>query len=98
MLCAVVLCFAVLCRQLTRLPLFFRVKFELFAHPSLTKILQTRLSLAILWPQIVDGGLVPSLLREAMRRANEERPGSVHLELPEDVAREKVRTHPGMAL
>lgn len=33
---------------------------------------------------------MPSLLREAMRRANEERPGSVHLELPEDVARERV--------
>ncbi len=39
--------------------------------------------------QIVHGGLVPSLLWEAMRRANEERPGSVHLELPEDVAREQ---------
>ncbi len=25
--------------------------------------------------QLVNGGLVPSLVREAMRRANEERPG-----------------------
>ncbi len=44
--------------------------------------------------QIVHGGLVPPLMREAMRRANEERPGSVHLELPEDVAREQARPFP----
>ena len=41
--------------------------------------------------QLVHGGLVPSYVREAMRRANEERPGTCHIELPEDVAREKVR-------
>jgi acetolactate synthase-1/2/3 large subunit len=40
--------------------------------------------------QLVHGGLVPSYVREAMRRANEERPGTCHIELPEDVAREKV--------
>ncbi|CAK9221777.1 unnamed protein product [Sphagnum troendelagicum] len=36
--------------------------------------------------QIVDGDLVPSLVREAIRTAEEERPGAVHLELPEDIA------------
>lgn len=36
--------------------------------------------------QIVDGDLVPSLVREAVRVAEEERPGAVHLELPEDIA------------
>lgn len=41
--------------------------------------------------QLVHGGLVPSYVREAMRRANEERPGTCHIELPEDVARETVR-------
>ncbi len=40
--------------------------------------------------QIVDVALVPSIVREAFREAQEERPGAVHLELPEDVARETV--------
>jgi len=40
--------------------------------------------------QIVDGKMIPSLVREAFRLAQEERPGAVHLELPEDVAREPV--------
>ena len=41
--------------------------------------------------QLVHGGLIPAYVREAMRRAEEERPGPSHLELPEDVARETVR-------
>lgn len=36
--------------------------------------------------QIADGDLIPSLIREAVRQAEEERPGAVHLELPEDIA------------
>ncbi len=40
--------------------------------------------------QIVNGGMIPSLVREAFRLAEEERPGAVHLELPEDVASEEV--------
>jgi acetolactate synthase-1/2/3 large subunit len=40
--------------------------------------------------QIVDVALVPSIVREAFREAQEERPGAVHLELPEDIAREPV--------
>lgn len=39
--------------------------------------------------QIVSGNRIPSLVREAFRRAMEERPGAVHLELPEDVAAEE---------
>ncbi len=38
--------------------------------------------------QIVDGNNIPSLVREAFRLSMEERPGAVHLELPEDVAAE----------
>ncbi len=38
--------------------------------------------------QIVDGNNIPSRVREAFRLAKEERPGAVHLELPEDVAAE----------
>ena len=40
--------------------------------------------------QIVDGANIPSVVREAFRLAVEERPGAVHLELPEDIAAEKV--------
>jgi len=38
--------------------------------------------------QIVSAATVPSRVREAFRQAEEERPGAVHLELPEDIARE----------
>ena len=40
--------------------------------------------------QIVYARHIPSLVRGAFRIAEEERPGAVHLELPEDVAREEV--------
>jgi len=40
--------------------------------------------------QIVHGANVPSAVREAVRLAEEERPGAVHLELPEDIAAEQV--------
>lgn len=40
--------------------------------------------------QIVDAKMIPSLVREAFRLAQEERPGAVHLELPEDIAGEEV--------
>jgi len=38
--------------------------------------------------QIVHGNTIPSLIREAFRTAQEERPGAVLLELPEDIAAE----------
>ncbi|WP_261833652.1 acetolactate synthase large subunit [Vibrio ishigakensis] len=38
--------------------------------------------------QIVHGNTIPSIVREAFRLAEEERPGAVLLELPEDIARE----------
>ena len=40
--------------------------------------------------QIVSGENIPSRVREAFRLAEEERPGAVHLELPEDIADEQV--------
>jgi acetolactate synthase-1/2/3 large subunit len=40
--------------------------------------------------QIVSGASIPALVRDSFRIAEEERPGAVHLELPEDVAREEV--------
>ena len=39
--------------------------------------------------QIGSGDMIPSSVREAFRRAQEERPGAAHLELPEDIAREE---------
>ncbi|MEE2658936.1 MAG: acetolactate synthase large subunit [Candidatus Latescibacterota bacterium] len=41
--------------------------------------------------QVVSGETIPSRVREAFRLAEEERPGAVHLELPEDIARETVQ-------
>ncbi|MTI30714.1 acetolactate synthase large subunit [Xanthovirga aplysinae] len=39
--------------------------------------------------QIVNGNNIPSVVREAFRLAMEERPGAVHIELPEDIAAEE---------
>ncbi|MEM8945196.1 MAG: acetolactate synthase large subunit [Planctomycetota bacterium] len=39
--------------------------------------------------QIVSGNNIPSRVREAIRLAEEERPGATHLELPEDIASEQ---------
>lgn len=44
--------------------------------------------------QIVTGDSIPSLVREAFRVAEEERPGAAHLELPEDIAVEGTDERP----
>jgi acetolactate synthase I/II/III large subunit len=44
--------------------------------------------------QIVSAPTIPTLVREAFRVAQEERPGPVHLELPEDVAGEETAAVP----
>lgn len=44
--------------------------------------------------QIVDGSRIPSVVREAFRLAGEERPGAVHIELPEDILAEDVEGTP----
>jgi acetolactate synthase-1/2/3 large subunit len=44
--------------------------------------------------QIVSGDSIPALVREAFRSAEEEKPGAVHLELPEDIASEMASTRP----
>ena len=43
--------------------------------------------------QIVHGNTIPALVREAFRTAEEERPGAVLLELPEDIAAEETTAH-----
>jgi len=39
--------------------------------------------------QVVDGGNIPAMVRDAFRIAIEERPGAVYIELPEDIADEE---------
>ncbi|RDV25633.1 acetolactate synthase large subunit [Alteromonas aestuariivivens] len=41
--------------------------------------------------QVVSGDRIPSVVREAFRIAHEERPGAVHIELPEDIASESTQ-------
>ena len=44
--------------------------------------------------QIVDSNNIPHLIRDCFRIAQEQKPGPVHLELPEDVAAEEVDRQP----
>ena len=44
--------------------------------------------------QLAAGDNIPSRVREGYRLAEEEKPGAVHLELPEDVAEEKAEAEP----
>jgi acetolactate synthase-1/2/3 large subunit len=44
--------------------------------------------------QIASTGTIPTLVREAFRVAGQERPGPVHLELPEDIAHENCEDIP----
>ena len=44
--------------------------------------------------QVVNGNTIPPIIREAFRIAVEERPGAVHIELPEDIAAEEVQLSP----
>src|SRR5690606_20388697 len=42
--------------------------------------------------QVTHSSHIPSMVREAFRLAQEERPGAVHIELPEDIAAEEVES------
>ena len=44
--------------------------------------------------QLVSGANIPSRVREAFRLAQEEKPGAVHIELPEDIAAEQTDEPP----
>jgi acetolactate synthase-1/2/3 large subunit len=44
--------------------------------------------------QIAAGDNIPSRVREAIRLAEEEKPGAVHLEFPEDIAEEHTSSRP----
>lgn len=56
-------------------------------------VVQSMTPMTKLAARIPSGDRIPSMVREAFRRAEEERPGAVHLELPEDIAREPTDAH-----
>jgi acetolactate synthase-1/2/3 large subunit len=59
------------------------------ARFQVVDIVSTMTPLTKMAHRIVSTATIPSIVREAFRIAQQERPGPVHLELPEDVAAEK---------
>jgi acetolactate synthase-1/2/3 large subunit len=57
-------------------------------HFQLVDIVATMTPLTKMARQIVSPATIPTIVREAFRLAQQERPGPVHLELPEDIAAE----------
>jgi acetolactate synthase-1/2/3 large subunit len=58
------------------------------ARFQIVDVVATMKPLTKLSRQIVSPRMIPTLVREAFRVAQEERPGPVHLEIPEDIAAE----------
>jgi acetolactate synthase-1/2/3 large subunit len=58
------------------------------ARFQVVDIVATMRPLTKLSRQVVSAASIPATIREAFRIATEERPGPVHIELPEDIARE----------
>jgi acetolactate synthase-1/2/3 large subunit len=58
------------------------------AHFQIVNVVEMMRPVTKYTQQLVNGNAIPARVREAFRIAEEERPGAVHLELPEDVARE----------
>jgi acetolactate synthase-1/2/3 large subunit len=64
------------------------------ARFQIVDIVATMKPLTKLSRQIISPSMIPTLVREAFRVAEEERPGPVHLELPEDIAAEECEQVP----
>ena len=64
------------------------------ARFQVVDIVSTMTPLTKMAHQIVSPATIPSIVREAFRVAQQERPGPVHLELPEDIAGEAAPTIP----
>ena len=58
-------------------------------HFQLVDIVSTMTPLTKMARQIVSPATIPTVVRDAFRVAQQERPGPVHLELPEDIAGEQ---------
>jgi acetolactate synthase-1/2/3 large subunit len=67
------------------------------AQFQLVDIVATMTPLTKMARQIVSPTTIPTLVRDAFRVAEQERPGPVHLELPEDIAGEQVESVPLVA-
>ena len=68
------------------------------ARFQVVDIVNTMRPLTKMARQIVSTQTIPTLIRDAFRVAQEERPGPVHLELPEDIAAEPAPDVPLVAL
>src|SRR6202451_4104650 len=64
------------------------------ARFQVVDIVATMTPLTKMGRQIASASTIPSIVRDAFRLAQQERPGPVHLELPEDIAGERVRDVP----
>jgi acetolactate synthase I/II/III large subunit len=64
------------------------------ARFQVVDIVATMAPLTKMARQIVSPATIPSVVREAFRLAQQERPGPVHLELPEDIAHEASKDVP----
>ncbi len=64
------------------------VKLSKQGHFQIVDIVDMMKPLTKFTKQIVSADNIPARVREAFRRAEEERPGATHLELPEDIADE----------
>jgi acetolactate synthase I/II/III large subunit len=67
------------------------------AQFQLVDIVSTMTPLTKIACQIVSPTSIPTIVRDAFRVAEQERPGPVHLELPEDIAGEQVEAVPLVA-
>ncbi|QDH70480.1 acetolactate synthase large subunit [Marilutibacter alkalisoli] len=62
------------------------IKVSKQGHFQIVDVVDTMRPLTKYTRQIVSADTIPARVREAFRRAEEERPGAVHLELPQDIA------------
>src|SRR6187200_1406526 len=66
------------------------------ARFQIVDVVATMKPLTKLSRQIISASSIPTVVRDAFRVAMEERPGPVHLELPEDVAADEVPSVPSI--
>jgi acetolactate synthase I/II/III large subunit len=59
------------------------------AHFQIINVVELMRPVTKYCQQVIHGSAIPAKVREAFRIAEQERPGAVHLELPEDIAREE---------
>ncbi len=63
-------------------------------HFQIVDIVEMMKPLTKYTKQVSNGNRIPSIVRESFRSAICERPGAVHIELPEDIAAESTNNHP----